>query len=186
MTRRLGRCLLSATLICGVMAFGGLTEAAHAAAASPTVTGPVNGGGGIPLVFSGQPADAIQGLPAFDLASVGYTQQEFFVEGTATAYSPTAPLTTDGHWTVAPSSSAAYKTRIVVNRPTRTRDFNGTVVVEWLNVSGGVDASPDWQHTHVELIRHGYAWVGVSAQSVGVEHLKCPDPRPVTPRATAH
>ena len=27
------------------------------------------------------------------------------------------------------------------------------MVVEWLNVSGGADASPDWIHMHVELIR---------------------------------
>ncbi|HEX5097162.1 MAG TPA: alpha/beta hydrolase domain-containing protein, partial [Acidimicrobiia bacterium] len=176
MTRRLGRCVLGAIVACGLLSLGGLSEAAPAAAASPTVTGPVTGGGGVPLVYSGQPADALNTNPAFDLASVGYVQQEFFVEGTASAYSPTAPLTTDGHWTVAPSSTAAYKTRIVVNRPERSRDFNGTVVVEWLNVSGSVDASPDWQHTHVELIRRGYAWVGVSAQAVGVNYLKCPDP----------
>jgi hypothetical protein len=108
----------------------------------------------------------------FDLESVGYTQSEFFLTGTATAYSPTAPLTPDGRWTVAPSSPAPYTTRVVVNRPARQRDFNGTVVVEWLNVSGGVDASPDWIHTHVELIRRGSAWVGVSAQAVGLNALR--------------
>jgi Alpha/beta hydrolase domain len=61
---------------------------------------------------------------------------------------------------------------VVVNRPASKRKFNGTVVVEWLNVSGGADASPDWMHTHVELIRRGYAWVGVSAQAVGLNALK--------------
>jgi hypothetical protein len=43
------------------------------------------------------------------------------------------------------------------------------VVVEWLNVSGGLDASPDWTLAHTELVREGYVWVGVSAQYVGVE-----------------
>jgi hypothetical protein len=62
----------------------------------------------------------------------------------------------------------------VVNRPVDLQDFNGTVVVEWLNVSGGVGASPDWMHTHVELIRRGYAWIGVSAQAVGLNALKGP------------
>jgi len=178
MARRLVRCMVSALTICAVMAPAGVgtAAAAPAEAGSPTVSGPVTGGGGIPLVFSSQPADALNGTPVFDLASVGYTQSEFFLEGTANAYSPTSALTTDGHWTVQPSSQAAYKTRIVVNRPVRARDFNGTVVVEWLNVSGGADASPDWGHTHVELIRRGYAWVGVSAQAVGVNQLKCPNP----------
>jgi hypothetical protein len=40
-----------------------------------------------------------------------------------------------------------YKTRIVVFRPERA-EFNGTVIVEWLNVSGGVDAAPDWIAAH--------------------------------------
>ena len=59
-----------------------------------------------------------------------------------------------------------------MNRPVRRRDFNGTVVVEWLNVSGGADAAPDWIHMHDELIREGYAWVGVSAQAVGLNALE--------------
>ena len=72
----------------------------------------------------------------------------------------------------APTASGASHRR---TRPTTRRassstgrrarkKFNGTVVVEWLNVSGGVDAAPDWTFAHTELIREGYAWVGVSAQ----------------------
>ena len=41
--------------------------------------------------------------------------------------------------------------------------------MEWLNVSGGLDAAPDFSYTRNELIRGGYAWGGVSAQSIGVE-----------------
>ena len=48
------------------------------------------------------------------------------------------------------------------------------MIVEWLNVSGRVDANPDWTQTHNELIRDGFAWVGVSAQAVGLNQLKCP------------
>lgn len=176
MGRRLLQCAASVLAILAVTAPVGEIPAVHADAMSPAVSGPVTGGGGIPLVFSSQPADALNGTAVFDLASVGYMQQEFFIEGVADAYAPTSPLTTDGHWAVAPSSQASYRTRIVVNRPIRSRDFNGSVVVEWLNVTGGVDASPDWAHTHVELIRRGYAWVGVSAQAVGVNQLKCPNP----------
>ena len=42
-------------------------------------------------------------------------------------------------------------------RPTSPKEFNGTVVVEWLNVSGGLDASPDWTGAHTELNRDGFA-----------------------------
>ena len=34
--------------------------------------------------------------------------------------------------------------------------------------------------THNELIREGFAWVGVSAQAAGINQLKCADP-PVAP-----
>lgn len=139
---------------------------AHAAAVSPTVS-PVTGGNGVTVLF---------GHTSFDLASVGYSRSEFFFEGTAFAYLPTVALPTNGKWSVAPSSQAAYKSRLVVNRPINAQDFNGTVIVEWLNVSGTVDASPDWMQMHDELIRRGYAWVGVSAQAVGLNALKLPPP----------
>jgi Alpha/beta hydrolase domain len=170
---------LMGVVLCALMLSVGVSTAAHADQASPTVTGPVTGGNGVPIVFSGQPADRLVGRETFDLASVGYSQSEFFLAGTASAYAPApgSTLTNDGRWTVQPSSEAAFTTRVVMNRPIRKRDFNGTVVVEWLNVSGGADASPDWMHTHVELIRRGYAWVGVSAQAVGLNGLKGPPPQ---------
>jgi hypothetical protein len=43
------------------------------------------------------------------------------------------------------------------------------VIVEWNNVSGGVDASPDWTLLHRELIRAGHAWIGVAAQKAGID-----------------
>ena len=52
--------------------------------------------------------------------------------------------------------------------PIDARKFNGTVIVEWLNVSAGLDAAPDWTFTHPMLKREGFAWVGVSAQLAGV------------------
>ena len=125
---------------------------------SPTIEGPITSPGGAFL-----PATTL------DLASVGYRQEEYFVSGTASAYVNTAPLDLDGVWPVTPGETATYKTRIVVYRPVDPRKFSGTVFVEWLNVSGGVDSAPDWILGHVEAIRRGHAWVGVSAQFVGVE-----------------
>jgi len=105
----------------------------------------------------------------FDLATVGYEQTEHYVSGKATAYNSGSPLTSDGNWDVAPSSTADYKTRVIVRQPTDAAKFNGNVIIEWLNVSAGLDSSPDWTYTHVELIRAGYAWIGVSAQKVGID-----------------
>jgi hypothetical protein len=76
--------------------------------------------------------------------------------------------TKDGRWKVTPTGKAKYRTRIVVRVPRDAQRFNGTVLVEWLNVSGGIDASPDFTYMSTELLRSGYAWVGVSAQQIGV------------------
>ncbi|MGO9341738.1 MAG: alpha/beta hydrolase domain-containing protein [Acidimicrobiales bacterium] len=98
----------------------------------------------------------------FDLASVGYMGAEYALTGTASAYSPSGTG-------LIPIEVAGFVTRILVYRPLDESAFNGTVWVEWLNVSGGLDAAPGWIFTHTELIRSGAAWVGVSAQKTGVE-----------------
>jgi hypothetical protein len=94
-------------------------------------------------------------LGAYDLATLGYPAEEFFVSGTAQSY--------------AAADTAEYTTRIVVLRPADDAAFNGTVIVEWLNVSGGIDAPAVWFMAHREIAREGYAYVAVSAQRVGVE-----------------
>jgi Alpha/beta hydrolase domain len=139
---------------------------AGAAAASPKVTGPITGGTGATTVF---PA-------SFPLSQVGYEESEYFLSGKATSYTSATALTSDGRWTATPATTASYTTRAVVRRPIDPSEFNGTVVVEWLNVTGGVDADPDWTMTHNELVRKGFAWVGVSAQLVGVNATKSADP----------
>jgi hypothetical protein len=136
-----------------------MASAAMAQVPIPTVEGPVTGGAGVPFVAG----------TTFDLAEVGYTQAEYFLSGTASAYTSDGPLSPDGAWVAEPAGSAEYKTRIVVYRPAKRRKFNGTVIVEWLNVSGGLDAAPDWIMMHTELVRRGYAYVGVSVQRVGIE-----------------
>ena len=66
------------------------------------------------------------------------------------------------------SQNAAYKTRMVVIRPKDPSHFNGTVYVEWFNVTGGVDAGPVWISGHNQIIRSGAAWGRVTVQSDGV------------------
>jgi len=128
-------------------------------ARTPTVTGPVTGGQGVPQLLSTN----------FEPSSVGYTRDEYFIEGEAVAYQPVGKLRANGRWTVEEASTAPFKTRIVVYKPSDPDDFNGTVYVEWLNVSAGFDTAPDWINAHNFIIREGAAWVGVSAQAVGVQ-----------------
>lgn len=103
------------------------------------------------------------------LTDFGYEQKEFFYSGTAHSYENTIPMESDGKWEVAQVDTATYKTRMLVYRPIDPADFNGTVVVEWLNVTGGMDTAAEWIMIHTEMLRRGYAWVGISAQYIGIE-----------------
>jgi hypothetical protein len=107
-------------------------------------------------------------LPKALAQRFGYEEHEFFVAGTADAYEPQGTWDEDGAWAVTKAAGAPYTTRLLVRRPVDASKFNGTVVVEWFNVSSGMDADPDFGFAHDELLRGGYAWVGVSAQATGV------------------
>lgn len=109
------------------------------------------------------------GTTSFDLAEVGYEQSEYFIKGTAHSYISRDAMNPDGKWQVTPQDAAEFKTRIVIYRPVDPARFNGTVVFEWFNVSGGTEASSEWIMGHTELIRGGYVWVGVSAQQAGID-----------------
>ncbi len=65
-----------------------------------------------------------------------------------------------------------YMTRMVVRRPANPKRFNGTVVVEWDNVTNQFDAENVWFFDWEHMMREGYVWVGVSAQTVGVNALQ--------------
>lgn len=121
---------------------------------------PLKGGKGVHLVA------AVNGP---DLAKVGWTENEYAFSGKAVAYKSKGAFPNDGRISLTSTTSADYATRVVVRRPADPAKFNGTVVVEWLNVSGGLDAGPDWTYAADELVRGGYAWVGVSAQQIGIE-----------------
>jgi hypothetical protein len=133
----------------------------------PTVTGPV--------AWTAQPPDASHGYTFnhtfLDLAGAGYVEEEFFLEGTANRYNMPAEATGSEM-----DSGHPYKTRIVVRRPASARKFNGTAIVEWTNVTGSRDLEMDWFQSAEHFIRAGYAWVGVSAQHVGVDALKAWSP----------
>ncbi|HEX5588450.1 MAG TPA: alpha/beta hydrolase domain-containing protein [Acidimicrobiia bacterium] len=118
------------------------------------VTGPI--AGAAPMVAG-----------TFDLAARGYVEEEFFLAGNAVAFD--GDPSGDGHWEAKPVSSEPFTTRLLVRRPRDASAFNGTVLVEWLNVSGGGDGAPEWAFLHRELVRSGSAWVGVSAQKVGID-----------------
>ena len=114
-----------------------------AAVTDATVRGPITGGIRGHALFDSW----------FDLAEVGYQEGEYFVSGTARS---------------AAGAEAAYTTRIIVSRPVDPKDFNGTVVLDWVNVTAQFENAVDTVEAHEFLLREGYAYVHVSAQAAGV------------------
>ena len=79
----------------------------------------------------------------------------------------TAPLAEKGKWRVTPAPPPRTRpgSLSTADQPER---FDGTVVVEWLNVTAGIDAPAAWLSAHIQMIRSGMAYVGVDAQAGGI------------------
>jgi hypothetical protein len=113
----------------------------------PVTLTPLTGGNGIALTSA---------RPGPDLAAAGWSEVEYAAAGSA-------PLDRPGG-----RGGTAFTTRVLLRRP-ESAPASGVLVVEWLNVSSGADAAPDWTYLADELVRQGHAWAGVSAQYNGVE-----------------
>src|SRR6185503_13238063 len=100
---------MSKFVVALVAAIALAASVATAAVPNPTVTGPITGG--------------LQGHPLwdswFEVGSLGYTEAEYIVAGTARQPGS--------------ATTATYRTRIIVTRPTDPAKFNGTVVMDWVN-----------------------------------------------------
>ena len=121
----------------------------------PEVAGPVPG------------SNPPWGGPSFDVTGLGYVVEEYYLGGTTRAYDLAAgtDYSEDGRWTAVEGDTKPYLTRILVVRPREPAAFNGTVVLNWQNVSAGYEyggLAPG------DEALEGYAWVGVSAQEVGI------------------
>jgi Alpha/beta hydrolase domain len=156
----LRRCTLAAVaaaLLVALVPAGATGE--PLAVPTPTIEGPIPGS------VPGDPMSPIleETYPFFstwyDLDAAGFVEEEFYISGNADAYSTTGALV---------GADIPYKSRIIVRRPRDAAKFNGTVLVEWQNVTAGYDLDALW---NVHAMREGYAWVGVSAQRVGVDQL---------------
>jgi hypothetical protein len=100
-----------------------------------------------------------------DIGEIGYVEEEYFIEGTARRYAPVGKLKGDGKWSLREDGAAPYKTRFIVRRPADPARFNGTVVLEWANVSAGYEITL----TDSEgLYKEGFAYVAASAQRNGL------------------
>ena len=159
------------------------SDGASTGSSTSTTEAAASGGAALADRFEAVPAAEVEGpitggkydvpylgMPEGWDEEYGYTEDEFFLSGEATAYAADGTLTTDGQWDVAATDETApYNTQVVVRRPKDPADFNGTLVVEWLNVSAGRNSDPDFGFLADELLSEGYAYASVSAQKMGVE-----------------
>lgn len=108
------------------------------------------------------------------LARHGHTEREWWLSGQARVYDRAGAWDADGRWGVAPRPGSArpYATRLLVRHPADAARFNGIVLVEWLNTTLGFDLDGGWILTRDELLREGYAWVGVSVQAEALPGLR--------------
>lgn len=113
--------------------------------AQPRLTGPVGNAGvrGFPLWDSW-----------YDLADLGYVEEEYFVSGTAKSRSG--------------GPDADYTTRFIIRRPADADRFNGTVLLDWVNVTAQFENAVHTLNAHEFLVREGYAFAHVSVQAAGV------------------
>jgi hypothetical protein len=110
------------------------------------------------------PAEASQ----FALGPYGYTEQEYLASGTAAGNAAGYPQSQS-------FPALPFTTRIIVRRPIDPRRGNGTVLLEWMNVSLQQDTDVDWIEGYRELLHAGFTYVGVSVQPTGVP-LPAQDP----------
>lgn len=159
----------TACLLASILALGACNDRGDRRAEVP----------GVEAASGGMAQPALAAGLQLPMESVGYREDEFILSGTAVSYMAKGggALASDGEWAVeADEGSAPYVTRAIVYRPIKAESFNGTVIVEWMNVTSGSDSSPVWIYTHNELIREGYVLISLSAQAVGVESTKAMDP----------
>jgi len=152
------RRVMRATLAAGLLLAGTVL----AAVPDATIYGP------IVADPPGHPSkNSIYSASAIDLAAHDYIEEEYFIEGSANRYSTegleTGSVLDSGH---------PYRTRLVVRRPESVADFNGVVLVEWINVTGGPDKDIDWWQSGTHWMRNGYAYVMVSAQQMGIDTMQ--------------
>jgi hypothetical protein len=109
-----------------------------------------------------------------ELSAYDYLEEEFLISGTARAFMLAGDPGNDGRWNTVPNPdiSAPYTVRMIIRRPQSVDKFNGTVVVEWMNVSGGIDVPTEWLYAHPELMQEGYAYAGVTVQMTGAAALQ--------------
>ena len=134
------------SLLVAVTGFGASAATSAAGEPNPLVEGPIQGG--------------VHGYmwnhSLFDLQKYDYTENEYFYSGVAT-------VKQNGQ-----TVSAPYRSRFFVRLPRNPKKFNGTIAVEWLNVTDQDDLETAYPPGGEYQMSQGLGIVGVSAQLAGI------------------
>jgi L-ascorbate metabolism protein UlaG (beta-lactamase superfamily) len=159
--RSLTRNLVSWICSSLLLAASGASES-RSATPIPRVVGP------IPVNAESRPfMAAADSQTPLVLPAYGYTEEEYFVTGTAHVYD----WETDGAVKVR-TPDAPYTTRILIRRPIDPKQFSGTVWVDVLSPARGYDLAENWGYTNYYIMDHGDVSVGITSFPVTIRALR--------------
>jgi hypothetical protein len=142
--------VLGSALLLGLSACGGsdgLATAARTDSTTPAATleGPITGG--------------LKGHALWDswfrIDELGYVEEEYFISGNA-------------HSRIEGAPDAPFTTRFILRRPADAARFNGTVVLDWVNVTAQFENAVDTLNSQEFFLREGYAYAHLSVQEAGI------------------
>ncbi len=105
------------------------------------------------------------------LNQFGYSEEEYFISGTANVYSweQAGPA-------IVKTPNAPYTNRILVRRPIDSTKFSGVVVFEVLNATQSWDLTSMWAQLWEKILRDGDIYIGVTSRPIAVDNLKIYNP----------
>lgn len=115
------------------------------------------------------------------LSEIDYTEEEYFLSGTANVYEEGENNRPEIIFRDAP-----YTTRVLIRRPADKSRFSGNVVVEVLNATAMMDIDRMWVNSWKHFTRSGDVYVGITSKGHVVDALKRFDPARYAPISWAN
>lgn len=130
---------------------------------TPKVEGP------IPVTETSHPFSAANyARKPLDLDLYGYTEEEYFLSGTANVYQGETELELK-------HEALPYKNRIMIRKPAPEK-FSGRVFLDIYNASNGYDIEDVWRRSYQYYLERGHIYIGVTTKPINVMSLKNFDP----------
>ena len=103
----------------------------------------------------------------YDLAKLGYMEDEFFISGKANVYKENG----SGGMRIK-LVQQPYKTRVLVRRPVNQEDFSGRVYLDILNATNNYDNEDLWTRIYNWCVKNGHGYIGITSKPCNLLALK--------------